>query len=359
MRTPVQPARSLKTPHIVVVIAAALVTALAVSGFVWAKKGVTVVVDGKTAYHMTKAETVSQVLDEVSIVVEQGDVVSPLPEEPVTDGTRIVVRRAVPVTLECDGEPIELRVVGSTVADALVAAGIDPSIGVHVTPPVDAPLSEDATITVTDVFVRVVREEVGVPFETVEEPDASLPVGVTCVVREGAEGRAVRVYNVLMVGDVETTRTIAAEELMTAPVARIVKVGTKKTTPLTARRTETALTGGADPRAEAPESGERMRVVSTAYTPWDAGCGGISAINRRIVAYKVPAGWGIVAVDPRVIKIGTRLYVPGYGYAIAADTGGSIVGNEIDVCYWSGGQSTAKAMARAWGRRAVTVTILE
>jgi len=45
---------------------------------------------------------------------------------------------------------------------------------------------------------------------------------------------------------------------------------------------------------------------------------------------------GIIAVDPRVIKIGSRVFVAGYGYAVACDVGGAIKGNIIDVCYWAG-----------------------
>ncbi len=65
----------------------------------------------------------------------------------------------------------------------------------------------------------------------------------------------------------------------------------------------------------------------------------------------LPVGPGIVAVDPRVIPLGTRLFVPGYGPAIAADTGTAIKGNIIDL--WM--PSTADALR--WGRRTVTITI--
>jgi cystine transport system substrate-binding protein len=65
----------------------------------------------------------------------------------------------------------------------------------------------------------------------------------------------------------------------------------------------------------------------------------------------VPAGWGIAAVDPSVIPLGTRIVIPGYGVAIAADTGGSIVGSSIDLWFPSAAQ------AYAWGRRTVTIAV--
>jgi 3D (Asp-Asp-Asp) domain-containing protein len=85
-----------------------------------------------------------------------------------------------------------------------------------------------------------------------------------------------------------------------------------------------------------------MRMVATAYTANCAGCGGMTAIGRR-------AGHGIVAVDPRVIPLGTRLYIPGYGIAVAGDTGGAIVGHRIDL----GFDSVRGALL--FGRRDVTV----
>jgi 3D (Asp-Asp-Asp) domain-containing protein len=85
-----------------------------------------------------------------------------------------------------------------------------------------------------------------------------------------------------------------------------------------------------------------IEMLATAYTAECAGCGGMTAIGRR-------AGYGIVAVDPRVIPLGTRLYIQGYGLAVAGDTGGSIVGRRIDL----GFDSIREAML--FGRRPVTV----
>lgn len=374
MRKPGKPALPLSTPHLVLLVVAALVVAAVASGFVWAKKGVTVVVNGQSAYHTTEADTVSGVLTEMGIRLDDGDIVSPLPSTRIADGGEIVVRQAVPVTLTCNGNEIALNVVGTTVADALVAAGLDPSIGLAVNPSVDTTLSSEMTITATDVFLRIAREEGEVPYETIEQEDPTLAAGQRCVVQEGVAGRALCVFEVLVVGDVETTRTAKAQQVLSAPVAEIVKVGTKVSTPVVAEgdsdsspnssspsssSSAAALHTGADSSAAAPASGATMRVSATAYTPWDPGCSGIDAINRRIVAYSIPAGWGIIAVDRSVISLGARVYVPGYGYAIAADTGGAIDGARIDVCYWDGGSAVARWAALAWGSRTVTITIVD
>ena len=68
-----------------------------------------------------------------------------------------------------------------------------------------------------------------------------------------------------------------------------------------------------------------LTMEATAYQPTDGGGDGITATG-------IPAQWGIVAVDPDIIPLGTRLYIPGYGEALAADTGGAIEGHKIDLC---------------------------
>jgi 3D (Asp-Asp-Asp) domain-containing protein len=86
-------------------------------------------------------------------------------------------------------------------------------------------------------------------------------------------------------------------------------------------------------------AGQTLTVVATAYDlPGSTATG-------------VPVGPGIVAVDPNVIPLGTRMTIPGYGEGVAADTGGAIVGNRIDVWVPNG------AAASAWGVRTVTITL--
>jgi 3D (Asp-Asp-Asp) domain-containing protein len=71
-----------------------------------------------------------------------------------------------------------------------------------------------------------------------------------------------------------------------------------------------------------------------------------------ITASGMKAGKGVVAVDPTVVPLGTKLYVQGYGFCVAADTGGAIKGNKIDLCY------NTYQEALNYGRKDVRVYIL-
>ncbi len=336
-KAPARPARFLKTHYIIAALIPALVIVLAITGFVWAQKGITVVVDGESLYMKTQAEDVAGLLAQAGIEVADGDIVSPASDATLVDGTTVVVRHAIPVVLDLSGERIELKVVGSTVADAVIAAGADACASLVTEPALDAPLTAGMTITASNVFVRVVQEEAAVPFETVTKNDSSEPYGTRSIEAPGADGKILRVFRVLVTDGVEGPRTLVAEETVQQPADEIVVVGTK--------RTSAQVTRSSTPAAP-PTDGTKLTVATTAYAPGVDGVGTHTAVGLR-------AGYGVIAVDPSVIPLGTRLYVPGYGYGVAADTGGAIKGNKIDLCF------DTRAEALAWGRRTVTITILQ
>lgn len=125
---------------------------------------------------------------------------------------------------------------------------------------------------------------------------------------------------------VEVTETEAATETTTQAPA----------TETTSTSTSTAAT--------------TLTVEATAYTALDGGGSGVTAAGIDLVANP---GAKVIAVDPSVIPLGTKVYVEGYGEAIAGDTGGAIKGNKIDVYVQT------KEEAYAWGRKQVTIQILE
>jgi 3D (Asp-Asp-Asp) domain-containing protein len=80
----------------------------------------------------------------------------------------------------------------------------------------------------------------------------------------------------------------------------------------------------------------------------------VDAVAYHLPGYTasgLPVGKGVVAVDPKVIPLGTKLYVPGYGKSVAADVGYAIKGKIIDL--WM----PSDAKARKWGRKTVTITV--
>lgn len=107
-------------------------------------------------------------------------------------------------------------------------------------------------------------------------------------------------------------------------------------------------------QAQAPASSQEAQnktitVSATAYTAYCTGCSGITANGTDL---RANPELKVIAVDPTVIPLGTRVFVEGYGEAIAADTGGAIKGNKIDVFI------PTQEDALNWGRQTVQVTIL-
>jgi 3D (Asp-Asp-Asp) domain-containing protein len=90
----------------------------------------------------------------------------------------------------------------------------------------------------------------------------------------------------------------------------------------------------------------QLKVVATAYSTHPSENGGytITSTGKKL-------GKGIVAVDPKVIPMGSKILIPGYGWGVAADVGGAIRGRHIDVCL------TSRGSVGRWGRKKLTITV--
>ena len=233
-----------------------------------------------------------------------------------------------PVRLHHFGLAREVTTHHATVGEVLQDMKINLD-GRTVYPPPETKITDGMVIHVLARKSFLSREEVEVPFGTQVINDAEMAFGAKKVEKEGVKGKDIVIYeNITRPGreqKIELDRHRVVE-----PVNEIVRQGVA----------QSILTPEGYVRYKKKIYGE-----ATAYT-WGGGASGHTSIGL----------WpkrGIVAVDPRVIPYYTKLYIPGYGMAIAGDTGGAIVGTRIDLFMDS------LSECYQWGRRDVEIYILE
>lgn len=202
-------------------------------------------------------------------------------------------------------------------------------------------LAKDSQSPIGKVTYAPVTEREEVAFDTVKRKNDQLEKGQTVTVREGVPGVKVKTYNVKYVNGVETERELAEEYVETAPVDKIVEYGNKA-------QQAVAANGGTFTYKYV------LTCEATAYDMSPAQNGGYGGIT----ATGVPLDKGVIAVDPKVIPLGSRVYIEAldgswsYGYAVAADTGGAIKGNRVDLCYYT------RSECIQFGRRKCRVYVL-
>ena len=180
--------------------------------------------------------------------------------------------------------------------------------------------------------------EESVDFAVQKKNDSSLLKGKEKVVTEGVNGKVSRTYELVKENGKVVEKTLVSEKVIKEPTTEVVAVGTKVVTATVSRGESTA-----------PASGEEFYVTATAYTPYCNGCSGYSATG---IDLRSDENLKLIAVDPSIIPLGSKVWVEGYGYAIAGDTGGSIKGNKIDVLVQT------KQQAYSWGRKKVRIKVL-
>jgi 3D (Asp-Asp-Asp) domain-containing protein len=225
---------------------------------------------------------------------------------------------------------------GETVCDLLEQTGTALGPLDRIQPAPETPLEPGMRVQITRVKALDITHRREIPPPVEYEPDPSLNRGTIEELQPGRPGLAEDITRVYYLNGDETTRIDMGSRVLVQPEHKVVRLGTRSLPQIVSR-------GNLSGRGV-------MTMIATAYDPGPLSCGR-SATGRTATGHI--ATKGVCAVDPRVIPLGTRLWVEGYGYALACDTGGAIHGNRIDVCFDS------RAEALRWGRRTVTVYILE
>lgn len=313
--------------RLAIVLFLALLAALTAVGYAWAEKKVFLNVDGKTLPVRTFQMDVAGLLKQEGVKLRSEDAVVPGLSTRLSEGMQIRVIRAIPVKVSVDGSTRVYLTRSKTVGELLRAERISLGEEDVVSPSLDSKLTPGTLVRITRVARRVQEKEVMLPFAVKQKPTTSLLKGQTKVLVAGRNGLAVERWEVTYYDGKEKARRLLERRVVRQPVDRVVQVGILKT----------ISRGGEELRFSRVLT---MRATAYSYTGQNTASG-------------IPPRIGVAAVDPAVIPFGTRLYVEGYGHALACDRGSSIKGNRIDVFFPSW------AEARAWGVRDVKVYVLE
>jgi uncharacterized protein YabE (DUF348 family) len=274
--------------------------------------------DGASTTLYTTSDTVGQVLQEHGVLLYLGDEVQPDLQDRVTPGMAVTIHRSVPIQVEADGRTIRTRTRAEDVAGALGQEGIALLGKDRVEPALSAPIRFGVTLRVIRVREEFAVEFEPIPFKTEWVPDPEVEIDNIRLVREGQVGLTKRRYRVVYENDQEVDRYLEDVWAEQPPITKTMAYGTK----IVIRTLET-------PDGEI-EYWRKMRVYTTGYTA--ATCG--KPRDHPRYGYTRLGLWltkGIVATDPTVIPLKTRMYVPGYGRAFAGDTGGGVKGKFVDL----------------------------
>ena len=306
--------------------------------YAWRLHTITVTVDGAQFKLTTAAPTVEAALSKAGIVVHSGDEVSPGLGARVWEGMTIEIQRGVEFVIDVDGQVMEARMPPVTVAEALQRAGISLGTDDRLSLSADAQVWEGLRLKVTRVTTEQMTIETKILPAVTYINDANLDKGKQRVVNPGEDGVLAREYTVVYEDGQEVERQLVGERVVKPAVKKVIARGTRPVV-----RTTTVAQG------QTIRYTDVLIMEATAYEPGPQSCG-IYADGYTYTGKK--ATYGIAAVDPKVIPLGTKLYIEGYGFAAAEDIGSAIKGNRIDVCY-----DTVRE-ALLWGRKRVKVYIL-
>ncbi len=305
----------------------------------------------------TRGENIEDVLEEHGLDIAETDKINVPTEKEVEDNEDIVITRGKRVTIKVGDYQETVTVTKADAAEALVEAGYIPGEHDRISTSDDT-LDHGDTIELVSISHtdEVTTEKIERGIDYVDDP--SMMQGQERVVDEGYDGEKEIAHKVTYQDGAEASRETLSENVILEPKNRVIARGTATPAP---KKKKSTVSETLNTKSTVNDNGgyvngykykKKITMTATAYSTSASENGGYSTS-----AMGNPLGFGIVAVDPKVVPLGSKVYVTSpdgswtYGVASAEDTGGAIKGNKIDLCFNSN--------ARSFGRRSCVVYILE
>ncbi len=296
-----------------------------------------VIIDGEEKKRFsTFSRTIGELLEEKDLGVGVYDKVIPGKNEKIRNRNPIIIKRAFPVTLIVDGKEQKVWTHSPTVAEFLQETGLYLGDEDAVFPAMDEFLTPRQTVKVIRVIREKQIEKESVPFSTIRVTNPQLDQGLVRVTSEGSEGIRENIIESVRCDGEEISREIISSQVVKEPVERVLEYGINS------------------PFSRSGRTHEFEKVIevnATAYCPGTPGsgcpvdergashCTGFNNDGYTSTGIIAVAGEGtlanphIIAVDPSVIPLKSLVFIEGYGFARAEDTGSAINGSSIDLLF--------------------------
>ena len=329
-----------------------LLTTVGASSIVSAK-AVYIIDDGKTRTTVESSSYApSDVIEKAGIEVSDIDQIT---TERNGNGTvEIRITRSQEVAINYMGSTLHVRAYEETVGDLLERMNITLSDKDEVSINLSNYTRDGMVIDVTKYTYGTVEAVEPITYTTERVANGAMTKGKESVKQEGRDGSALITYSVTYKNGEEVEREPISSEVITAATPEIVEYGTKSASISSSDRISSDSRNSDGSGVLTFQSGDTLtysKVITASATAYTAKAGAHTASGRVVSV-------GCVAVDPKVIPLGSKLYITTtngkivYGMAVAADTGGAIKGNKVDLFY-----NTYNECVQ-FGRRNCTVYVL-
>lgn len=268
---------------------------------------VTLSVDGLETVYQVRESTVGGLLAAAGVTLNTGDCVSPAAEEALAPGMAVEVIRAYPVVVKSGGQVRVLHMSEGTVGEALSRADVRYSAGDELSHLPFEDLEPGMQITHTDVDISYQVSYKTLDYDEVVIKDDSRYEDYRKIEVEGADGKKQVVQRITVKDGVEVSREVADQVVVSAAVDQVMRVGTKI-------KYQTSYVGETRRWKEAPVAGENgwTKVTVDKITAYCTGTRTATGTTPKL---------GTIAVNTYYFKYGTQIYIKGYGYGKAQDTG--------------------------------------
>lgn len=323
-----------------IMLIAILVMSISIAGSLFANSinTVTISYNGMLVEVTTSGQSVGDALQIAGIELTDEDKINYNIETSLARVDLIEIESPISLTVNVEGKEMVLKSFQSTVGELLEENDIDLSArDIVVGADLDDQVRDGMKLSLVRISDEYDTQNITIEYDVQYVPDYNMLEGQSKVMTQGRNGTRTKVYRVLKEDGQEISRTMLSDKITQNPIKEVIAYGT--------------IANFINSRGQSVSYNKSYIMTATAYT----------ACDKWGYAVHMPgksARVGVIAVDPKVIPLGTKVYVEGmygiwdYGFAIAWDTGGSIKGNKIDLFM------NTEAECYTWGIKTVKLYVL-